>query len=87
MDTVSGVGAIAETLWTSPKKEEAAMTGRLIIRTQVYEGVFSFGIFLETSEPIEGLDDWQDCDEIFVAYSRSEGGAQRAVRMLEQELG
>lgn len=58
------------------------MTGHLIIKPQVYEGIFSYGIFLETDEPIEGLEYWQDCDDIFVAYSRSREGAERAVQEL-----
>lgn len=60
------------------------MTGQLIIKPQTYEGLLSFGIFLETDDPIEGLEHWQDCDEIFIAYSWSFAGAAIAVQELSK---
>ncbi len=61
-----------------------AMQGNLIIKPQRYptatgETPLSYGIFLETSETIEGLECWQDCEEIFVAYSWSYEGAVKAI--------
>lgn len=62
------------------------MTGRLIIKPQAYGGIFSYGIFLKTDEPIEGLEHWQECKEIFVAYSWAYEGAMRAIRELSKPL-
>lgn len=67
------------------------MTGTLVIREQRHptltgETPLTFGVFLETSEPIEGLEHWQDCKEVFVCYSWTPEGAQRAIAEL-QRLG
>lgn len=64
------------------------MTGKLIIKPQRYEvnghAPLTYGIFLETDKTFEGIECWQDCKEVFVAYSWTEEGAQRAIREIEQ---
>lgn len=67
------------------------MNGHLVIRPQRYPTVngetpLSYGIFLETNDVIEGLSHWQDCDEVFVAYSWTRHGAERAISELERLL-
>lgn len=66
------------------------MTGQLVIKTQRYPThtgalPLTYGIFLETREVIEGLEFWQlDCSEVFVGYSRTKEGAERAVKELSR---
>lgn len=64
------------------------MNGQLVIKPQRHptksgQTPLTYAIFLETSERFEGIECWQDCDEIFVAYSWTEQGALRAIEELE----
>ncbi len=44
----------------------------------------TYGVFVETERECEGLECWQgdDCEGVFVCYSKSREGAERAVREL-----
>lgn len=63
------------------------VTRKLIIKQQQFPdetGPVTFGVFLETEEVFDGIHHWQSCEEVFVAYSRTEEGALKAVRELER---
>lgn len=67
------------------------MIGTLIIKPQRYEvnghAPLTYGIFLQTDESFQGIECWQDCSDVFVAYSRTLEGAERAIREIENGKG
>lgn len=65
------------------------MTGKLAIHPQVHEGIFSWGIFLMTNHVFDGVECWQadDCEDVFVCYTKSIESAEKVVKMLSGTLG
>lgn len=67
------------------------MSGDFIIRPQRYptsdgELPLTYGIFLETTETFDGIEYWQDGGDVFIAYSWTRAGAERAIQELRQRL-